>query len=86
MIRRNQLSYFSIARRVSLGTAAAFALVLAGCSTGTGATMQATNSALIVAGGETSIDTNCTGCNATRPGGASVYRLTAMQADGGSAD
>jgi hypothetical protein len=86
VIRRNQLSCISFASRVPLGVAAAFALVLAGCSTGTGATMQATSSALILAGGETSIDTNCTGCNGTRAGGSAVYRLTAMQADGAPAD
>jgi hypothetical protein len=65
---------------------AALPLVLAGCGTGTGRTMLPESTALTLAGGETSIDTNCTGCNGTRAGGGAVYRITAMQADGAPAD
>jgi hypothetical protein len=73
--------------RLVLGVAAiALPIALTGCGVGSAHTMQPTSTALTLAGGETSIDTNCTGCNATRAGGAAVYRFTAMRADGAPAD
>ena len=72
--------------RLLLGaTAAGLALALAGCGAGPGKTMQPASAALTLAGGEASIDTNCTGCNAVRDRG-SAYRFTAMQADGAPAE
>src|ERR1700728_2553865 len=74
-------------RRPLLAAAmAALLLVLAGCGTGAMRTMLPLSIALTLVGGETTIDTNCTGCNGTRAGGGAVYRITAMQADGGPAD
>ncbi|WP_157439969.1 chymotrypsin family serine protease [Terracidiphilus gabretensis] len=64
----------------------ALPLVLVGCGAGSARMMQPTSTALMLAGGETSIDTNCTGCNATRASGGAVYRITTMQADGAPAD
>jgi hypothetical protein len=71
---------------LTLMAAAALPFVLAGCGVGSARTMQPINTALTLAGGETSIDTNCTGCNATHAGGGAVNRITSMQADGGPAD
>ncbi len=75
-----------IGRLLLVAVGVVLPVVLAGCGVGSARTMQPESTALMLAGGETSIDTNCTGCNATRGGGAAVYRVTAMQADGAPAD
>lgn len=48
--------------------------------------MQPTNAALTLSGGEAGIDTNCTGCNATRERGTAAYRISATEADGAPAE
>jgi hypothetical protein len=58
-------------------------LVLAGCGGGSG-TASSGNAALSIAPHSGSIDTNCTGCNASK-GGGSVEQFTAALAGGGAA-
>jgi hypothetical protein len=59
-------------------------LVLAGCTTGPVAA-DSSNSSFSISPSTEIIDTNCTGCNATNAGGASVEQLTATLSSGGAA-
>jgi hypothetical protein len=75
---------------LSLRLAAAFLapglfLLAAGCASG-GATAANSNASLSIAPGLSSIDTNCTGCNATSSKGASVEQFTAALPSGEPAD
>ena len=70
------------------GRAAAVALVpalclLAGCSGGVAA--NSSNGSFTISPGTGTIDTNCTGCNATNSSGASVEHFIATLANGGAA-
>ncbi len=58
--------------------------VLAGCGGG-GVTASPSNGTFSIAPGATSVDTNCTGCNAASSSGASVEQFTATLAGGGAA-
>ena len=58
--------------------------VLAGCGFGTVAA-NPTNATFSIAAGASSIDTNCTGCNAIAPQGSFVEQFTARLAGGGVA-
>jgi hypothetical protein len=58
--------------------------VLAGCGGGT-VTGGSSNGTFSVAPGTGSIDTNCTGCNATNNSGSSVEQFTATLSGGGAA-
>jgi len=60
-------------------------VAMAGCGAGTTRTMQPTSASLSLAGGDASIDTNCTGCNATDGRGSAVYRFSAATEDGSPA-
>ena len=61
------------------------ALVAAtGCGGG-GASGSSSNPTLNVSPGTSSIDTNCTGCNATNAQGTSVEQFTATLTGGGAA-
>ena len=67
----------------------AFAMIpalclLAGCGGGTVAA-NPSNGTFSITPGTASIDTNCTGCNATNSAGASVEQFTAKLANGGAA-
>lgn len=57
--------------------------LLAGC--GGGVTANPSNGTFSIAPGTTSVDTNCTGCNATNSVGASVQQFTATLTNGGAA-
>jgi hypothetical protein len=59
-------------------------LVAAGCSNGR-VSADPSNSAFSIAPGTGSVDTNCTGCNATSTQGTSVERFSATLAGGGPA-
>ncbi len=59
-------------------------VVLAGCGGG-GAAANSSNGTFSISPGTGSIDTNCTGCNATNSSGASVEQFTATLASGGAA-
>ena len=60
-------------------------LLAAGCGGGL-VTAKSAGSAFFVTPGSGSIDTNCTGCNATNTQGASVHQFTATLPGGGAAD
>ena len=70
-------------RKLSLLLAPAL-LFAAGCSSGL-VTAKSANSAFFIAPGAGSIDTNCTGCNATSAQGASVQQFAARLTGGGPA-
>jgi hypothetical protein len=59
-------------------------LFAAGCATGSVAA-NPSNATFSIAPGTNSIDTNCTGCNATSPHGTSVEQFSATLAGGGAA-
>jgi hypothetical protein len=59
-------------------------LLLAGCAGG-GVTANPSNSVFSISPGTSTIDTNCTGCNAANASGASVEQFTATLAGGGKA-
>lgn len=59
-------------------------LLVAGCTSG-GVTANPSNGVFSIAPGIASIDTNCTGCNATNSSGASVEQFTATLSGGGAA-
>ncbi len=65
-------------RNLSLLLAPAL-LLAAGCGSGL-VTAGSSNAAFSISPGSGSIDTNCTGCNATNAQGASVYQFTATLA------
>jgi hypothetical protein len=74
-------------RAVSLAIVlAAFALTLtlAGCGAA-GAASNSSTAALSITPGVSSLDTNCTGCNATGDHGAPVHRFAALLANGNAA-
>jgi hypothetical protein len=58
-------------------------LAMAGC--GGGASANSTNPMFSISPGMTSIDTNCTGCNATNSGGMPVEQFSAALSSGGAA-
>jgi hypothetical protein len=58
--------------------------VLAGCGVG-GVTASPSNSTFSISPGADSIDTNCTGCNATTPQGTSAEQFSATLSDGSAA-
>jgi hypothetical protein len=60
-------------------------LVAAGCGSGLVAA-NSSNSALTVTPATSSIDTNCTGCNATNAQGGSVHQFAATLLGGGAAE
>ena len=60
-------------------------LLAAGCSAGR-VTADPSNSTFSISPGTGSIDTNCTGCNATNAQGASVEQFTATLTSGGAAN
>jgi hypothetical protein len=60
-------------------------LLAAGCGSGL-VTAKSANSSFFVTPGIGSIDTNCTGCNATSVQGSPVHQFTATLAGGGSAE
>jgi hypothetical protein len=60
-------------------------LLAAGCGSGL-VTAGSSNAAFSISPGSGSIDTNCTGCNATNAQGASVHQFTATLAGGGPAE
>ena len=59
--------------------------LLAGCGTGL-VTAKSGTSVFSITPGGSSIDTNCSGCNATSAQGASVHQFAATLADGGAAE
>jgi len=59
-------------------------LLAAGCSAGH-VTADPSNSAFSISPGTGSIDTNCTGCNASNAQGAAVEQFTATLTSGGAA-
>lgn len=63
----------------------AVALAMAGCGGGGTASASAGNSSLSIAPGTGSIDTNCTGCNATNANGAPVEQFSATLSNGNAA-
>ena len=71
-------------RNLSLLLAPAL-LLAAGCGSGL-VTAGSSNAAFSVAPFASSIDTNCTGCNATNAQGASVHQFTATLAGSGAAE
>ena len=71
-----------VARAVAMA-AIPVVCVLAGC--GGGVTASPSNGTFSIAPGTTSVDTNCTGCNAANSSGASVEQFTAALASGGAA-
>ena len=60
-------------------------LLVAGCGSGM-VNANSSNSAFSITPGLTSIDTNCTGCNATNAQGSLVHQFTAMLPNGRLAD
>lgn len=62
---------------------APLALAVAGC--GGGSSSSSSNNSLTVSPGTASIDTNCTGCNATDSSGNPVEQFTAKTSSGGTA-
>ncbi|MGA3372645.1 MAG: hypothetical protein ABSC48_12895 [Terracidiphilus sp.] len=60
-------------------------VLAAGCGSGL-VTAGSSNAAFSISPGSGSIDTNCTGCNATNAQGASVQQFTAALAGGGPAE
>jgi hypothetical protein len=60
-------------------------LLAAGCG-GAAMTASQANSVFSVAPGPSTIDTNCTGCNAANARGAAVHQFKAMLNNGGAAD
>jgi hypothetical protein len=73
------------AMRLCLALIASFATLLAGCGGGT-VTANPVNATFAISPGSASIDTNCTGCNATNSHGSPVQRFSAMLNGGGSAE
>ncbi len=73
--------------RVALFSAGplAAALAMAGCGGGGSASANSSNPNLSVAPGTGSIDTNCTGCNATNSSGAPVEQFSATLSNGNTA-
>ena len=78
-------------RRWNLGVAGYWRLplvpalgLLAGCGSGS-VTANPSNGMFSISPGTGTIDTNCTGCNATNSSGASVEQFTATLASGGAA-
>jgi hypothetical protein len=65
-------------------TAAFAALLVAGCGGGTPA-VSSSNGAFSISAGAATVDTNCTGCNATNSSGASVEQFSATLSGGGNA-
>lgn len=63
----------------------AAALAMAGCGGGGGASANSSNPALSISPGTGSIDTNCTGCNATNANGAPVEQFSAALSNGSAA-
>jgi len=59
-------------------------LFAAGCATG-GVSANPSNATFSIAPGTSSIDTNCTGCNATSSQGSTVEQFTATLSGGGAA-
>ena len=59
-------------------------IVLAGCGGGTPSTTSS-NSTFSISPGTATIDTNCTGCNATNSSGSAVEQFTATLKGGGAA-
>jgi hypothetical protein len=59
-------------------------LVVAGCAGG-GVNADPSNATFSLSPGTVSVDTNCTGCNATGPKGASVQQFSATLSGGGAA-
>ena len=57
---------------------------LAGCGAGT-VTANPANATFSISPGTASIDTNCTGCNATNAHGSAVHQFAATLADGATA-
>jgi hypothetical protein len=62
------------------------ALAAAGCGSGGSVTASPSNGTFSISPGTVTIDTNCTGCNATNAKGASVEQFTATLAGGGAAN
>jgi hypothetical protein len=60
-------------------------LLAAGCGSGL-VSANSSNAAFSISPGSGSIDTNCTGCNATSAQGASVHQFTATLAGGAAAE
>ena len=63
---------------------APFLIALAGCGTAT-ATTSNVNATLTISPGAATLDTNCTGCNATNAHGLPVHGLSAALANGAAA-
>jgi hypothetical protein len=74
-----------IAARGVSALAAVALVALAGCGGGP-VTAGSAHGAFSISPGTASIDTNCTGCNATNANGSPVHRFAATRADGGAAD
>lgn len=70
--------------RLALILAGPSLLALAGCSAGM-VSANPTNSAFSISPGTGSIDTNCTGCNATNSTGGAVEQFSATLSGGGAA-
>ena len=68
--------------RVLAAAAVPLFLVVAGCG---GTANGSTNSAFSVSPGSATIDTNCTGCNATNTSGQPIEQFTALPSGGGAA-
>ena len=75
---------WSVAVRVLAIAAVPALLVLAGCGGGNAAA-NSSNGTFSIAPGTGTVDTNCTGCNATNSSGASVEQFSATLASGGAA-
>ncbi|MGB6690017.1 MAG: hypothetical protein WBE76_19440 [Terracidiphilus sp.] len=70
--------------RVALVLGGPMLLAMAGCGGG-GVSANSTNPAFSISPGMASIDTNCTGCNATNSGGMAVEQFSAALSGGGAA-
>ena len=85
---RKAKNYKPLRRAAALFTGAAIALVavasISGCGTAAGAG-SASHPSLAITPGISSLDTNCTGCNAVNPQGNAVERFTALLPGGAPA-
>ena len=83
--RRRSFRFWTLAAQLLALASAPALFVLAGCGS-TSAAANSTNGTFSIAPGTASIDTNCTGCNATNSSGSSVEQFTVTLTGGGAAN
>ena len=76
---------FQLAGNLALLAAAPAVAFLAGCAGGNVVSANPSNSAFSISPGTVSVDTNCTGCNATSANGSTVEQFSATLASGDEA-